>query len=80
VKVGDFNLMPPLDPTLCPACKRKHEPDQPHDGSALHFMYWWKAKHDRWGTWKDAMSHCTPEVQRAWETALRERGAWTEPE
>jgi len=30
-------------------------------------------------TWADAVAHCDGAVKRAWESALREKGAWTEP-
>jgi hypothetical protein len=79
-KIGDFSLVPP-PPDACPVCARRppHPPSQPHDGNSLFFMYWWRAEHGRWGTWKDAIAHCTPEIREAWEAELKQRGVWTEP-
>ena len=71
----------PVRIDACPACGMypPHAPHQPHDCS-MFFRYWWKANHGRWGTWKDAVAHCTPAVRAAWERELRARNAWSEPE
>lgn len=73
----EFKLVPP-HPDACQVCGRMpaHEPEQPHDASRLHYKYWFYFQHKRWPTWKDAMAHCTPAMQVAWEKELRARGAW----
>lgn len=72
-------LPPPA--TACQVCGRdpSHTPDQPHDALSPYYQYAFYGEHGRWPTWKDAVAHCTPETQVAWEKALREFGKWTEP-
>lgn len=76
-EVRDFKLVPARE-GACPICGRypAHEPEQPHDATRLHYKYWFYLQHKRWPTWKDAMAHCTPEMQAVWERDLRERDAW----
>lgn len=75
-RVGDFNLLPaPAD--CCQDCGRKHEKEQPHDATALFYKYSFYADHGRWPTWKDAVAHCTPELQLRWKEELVKIGKWT---
>lgn len=79
-KTVPFQLMP-VPETACQVCGRDpaHSPDQPHDAQSLYYQYAFYGEHGRWPTWKDAVAHCSPETQQAWETELRRRGKWTEP-
>lgn len=72
-------LLPPR-PGVCQACARDHDPEQPHDAQALYYQYWfYKQSGGRWPTWVDAVAHCEPDVQAAWEEKLREMNAWPGP-
>ena len=74
-----FTLLPPK-PDVCQECAVDHDPLLPHNAQSLYYQYSFYAEHGRWPTWKDALAHCEPEMQQFWEEALREKGAWTEPE
>jgi hypothetical protein len=74
---GTF-LLPPA-PGLCHECGHKHEPDQPHNAQTLYYQYGFANKHGRWPTWKDAVAHCTPEIQKLWKSQLESLGVWSEP-
>jgi len=76
---GGLMLMP-CKPGVCQECARDHTPDNPHDAQSMYYQYKFYAQHHRWPTWKDAIAHCSEEIRTLWEQALRERGAWTEPE
>lgn len=58
----------------CSQCGVLHHPDEPHNLQSLYYQYAFRAEHDRWPTWVDAMEHCTPETRSLWTEALRERG------
>lgn len=58
----------------CSQCGRAHEPEMPHNLMSMAYQYSFYAEHDRWPTWPDAMAHCTPDVQEAWTTGLRNLG------
>lgn len=75
-----FNLMPPAS-EACPVCARNpaHAPGDPHDATSLYYQYAFYGEHGRWPTWKDAVAHCAPEVQKQWEDTLRKMGKWSEP-
>lgn len=75
---GGFKLLPPPS-GVCQQCGVNHPPEQPHDALSMHYQYWFYGKHGRWPTWKDAIQHCTPEVQACWEAELQKRKAWTAP-
>lgn len=78
-EVKDFQVLPPLDPTVCQTCNWHHEPSQPHNLQTLHYKYvFYYANGHRWPTWKDAMAHCDEPTRKAWEAKLRELGHWTE--
>lgn len=78
-KTEQAKLLPPPE-GACQACGREHDPDQPHDVQQLYYQYAFYGEHGRWPTWKDALAHCAPEIQTAWEEELRRRGKWTQPE
>jgi hypothetical protein len=65
----------------CPICDHypAHAPDEPHNPQMLYYQYAFYGEHGRWPTWKDAIAHCPPDVQRRWEAELRASGAWSEP-
>lgn len=75
---GGMFLLPPR-PGVCQICAHDHPPDAPHDAQSLYYQQRFYLEQGRWPTWKDAIKHCAPEVQAAWEAELRKRGAWTEP-
>jgi hypothetical protein len=58
----------------CQECAVKHDPAMPHNQQSLHYQYNFYFKHSRWPTWKDALAHCTPEMQARWIAALKEKG------
>lgn len=68
-------LMLPPKPGVCQECGVDHGPEEPHDGESLYYKYHFYSKHGRWPTWKDAMAHCSEEVQAWWTDALRKLGA-----
>jgi len=51
-----------------------HNPDQPHNQQSLFYQYQFYFYYDRWPTWNDAMSHCSPEVKAEWTIALDKKG------
>lgn len=79
IKFSDGMLLPPAE-GLCQQCGRDHTPDWPHDQRSLHYQYWFRinegksSREERWPTWRDAMAHCTPEVQEQWTTELNKLG------
>lgn len=66
--------------TGCPMCGTEHYANVPHDWQTLLYKYTFRSqeatagREERWPTIRDAMAHCTPEVQQQWIDALRERG------
>lgn len=72
-QVGAFKMLPPK-PDVCQVCATKHEPEEPHNQQSLYYQYYFYADNERWPTWKDAMAHCTPELQEKWIAALKEKG------
>lgn len=66
-------LLPPKD-GLCPECAVAHQPEEPHNQQSLYYQMSFKKKRDRWPTWKDAIAHCTEEVQEYWTKSLAEKG------
>ncbi len=79
--INYFNILPP-SPDACQTCGQRptHSPDEPHNAHSLYYQYAFRGEHGRWPTWKDAIAHCTENVQKQWERELRTLGAWTEPE
>lgn len=78
-KTVDVTVVRQADPSACAICAVRHETSQPHNASSLFYQYDFRARTGRWPTWKDAIAHCDPETRARWESALREKGAWTEP-
>lgn len=66
-------LLPPAS-DKCQECGVKHVPEQAHDGNSLYYQYAFRKLHDRWPTWKDAISHCSPEVKEFWKKHLEVHG------
>lgn len=70
-------LLPAKEGT-CPICATEHEPEMPHNQQSLFYQYRFYGIRGRWPTWADAVAHCD-EMKDHWETALRDRGVWSEP-
>lgn len=68
-----FQIMPAPNGT-CAECAKDHDPDHPHNAQSLHYQYVFYGREGRWPTWKDAMAHCSPEMQAAWTEALEDAG------
>jgi rhodanese-related sulfurtransferase len=73
IPLAAMTLLPPAG-NVCQVCATGHQADQPHNAQSLYYQMAFRQQHDRWPTWKDAMSHCSPEVRGFWEKALAERG------
>lgn len=63
-----------LEEGQCAECAVRHDPAMPHNQQSLFWQYSFAEKHGRWPTWKDAMAHCTPEMQAFWKSELEKRG------
>lgn len=81
VKVVPFSSWTVLPAaTGCPECGTDHPPEIPHNPQTLLYQYAFRSREaragreERWPTWRDAMAHCTPEVQEAWTQALAQHG------
>ena len=72
-------LLPPK-PGTCPICATEHEPELPHNQQSLYYQYRFYGIRGRWPTWADALAHCSVEMKEHWESELRDRGAWNEPD
>lgn len=59
---------------MCQECARDHEPEHPHDAQTLYYQTKFNMGHGRSVTWRDAMAHCTPEMQQEWAHHLEEMG------
>jgi hypothetical protein len=70
----------PAPEGVCPDCGVDHDPREPHDAQSLLYLYRWRSheaqagREERWPSWRDAMTHCTPEMQAAWIEELTTRG------
>jgi len=71
--VNEGTLLP-CAPDVCQECAVKHDPEMPHDQQSLYYQYKFYQENGHWPTWQDALSHCTPEIQDAWNQALSEEG------
>lgn len=81
VKLLPLSAWKLLPPTLgCSQCGTEHDDDIPHNAVSITYQYWFRIEEvragrpGRWPTWKDAMAHCTPDMQRQWTEALRRQG------
>lgn len=60
----------------CAECGIEHPAELPHDVTTLQYQYWFRSaearagRAERWPTWRDAMAHCTPNMQAQWTGAL----------
>lgn len=72
--LGGFVLLRNVPPGHCLECAVKHAPEDPHNQQSLFWQYSFMEKHGRWPTWKDAMAHCTPQVQALWIAELAKHG------
>jgi hypothetical protein len=73
--LGGFTLLrPPMKPGQCAECAVEHAAELPHNVQSLFYQYSFMEQHGRWPTWKDAMAHCTPEMQAHWRRELRANG------
>lgn len=66
-------LLPPAK-DKCQICAVKHEPEQPHDANSLYYKMLFRKENDRWPTWKDALEHCSPDIQSVWIHQLKAHG------
>lgn len=73
VELKTFTVLPAA-PGTCPECATVHPPEQPHARQSLFYQYRYCQQHGRFPSWNDAMSHCTPAIQRQWREGLREIG------
>lgn len=60
----------PAPKDKCQECATEHDPGEPHNKPSMFYQYQFYNQHGRWPTWRDAMSHCTEEVQRLWTQEL----------
>lgn len=74
VEVKTFTAMLPAAPGRCPECATAHPPEQPHNYRSFFYRYRFYQEHGRWPTWNDAMTHCSPGIQRQWRKGLSEIG------
>lgn len=69
-----FMMIGQVPKGTCEMCAVKHDADQPHNKDSMTYQYKFYDQNGRWPTWKDAMSHCTDEVQKLWTDSLRKKG------
>lgn len=73
--LGGFKLLRGnLKTGQCAECGVVHAPELPHNAQSLFYQYSFREQHGRWPTWKDALAHCTPEMQKFWRAGLRKAG------
>lgn len=72
--VKEFDFMLPAPQGCCPVCAHKHPETYPHNATTLFYKIKFQREHKRWPTWNDAMSHCTPEMQKLWREGLKKQG------
>lgn len=70
---GPMTMLPPAA-HLCQECAIDHVPSHPHDACSLYYQMQFKLKHDRFPTWKDAISHCDDAMKELWTEELIKRG------
>ena len=75
IDMGEMALLPcDTSKGQCEACAVKHNPDEPHNQQSMYYQYWFRQRHKRWPTWKDAMAHCNAKMKKLWKEGLREHG------
>lgn len=77
-EVAPMKLLPAAKGT-CPMCAHPHDPTDPHNQQSLFYATRFSMEYGRSPTWADAVAHCSPAMQAAWEAALQEHNAWSEP-
>lgn len=77
--LGGFTLLKNVPAGHCPECAVEHHVALPHNQQSLFYQYKFRETHGRWPTWRDAMAHCTPEMQELWCKALAEKGVIVPP-
>lgn len=70
---AQIKILPPMRGS-CPICAAMHEEQMPHNRNSLYYQMRFYQENRRFPTWKDAMAHCTEEMQAAWREALRRMG------
>lgn len=50
----------------CQECGVTHSPTKPHFRTSIYYQVAFYLQHGRWPTWRDAMHHCTAELQALW--------------
>jgi len=78
--LAPFALLSKTPPGTCPECAVAHDPKLPHSLQSLTYQYKFYEKHGRWPTWKDAMEHCSVEIQSIWIAQLRKYGIGIDPQ
>jgi hypothetical protein len=73
-------MLLPAAPGKCQVCAVDHAPEQPHNRDSLFYQMRFHGENGRWPVWSDALAHCAEPVRAAWESELRNRGVWKEPE
>jgi len=73
IEPSSMILLPPA-PGLCQECAIKHDPCIPHNQQSLYYQTSFYLKNKRYPTWKDAMAHCSKEIQVTWLIRLKEFG------
>lgn len=61
-------------PHICPVCFVSHTPRQMHDYLSKPYIERFRSQYGRAPTPKDAMAHCSPEVQQYWRQKFNEYG------
>lgn len=70
---GGLQLVPAPAGT-CQECATDHLREMPHNLSSLYYKYHFYARHKRWPTWSDAMTHCPSYIKKAWTEELIKMG------
>lgn len=78
-QVAGWTLLPPKK-EVCQQCAADHDPGLPHNQESLYWKYWFYGQYGRWPTWKDAMAHCSQDVQDFWTVELEKLGVHVEKE
>lgn len=68
--IGKVKIIPRTQ-GACRVCGVVHSPILPHDRDSLYYQNWFYRKHKRFPTWEDAMSHCSPQIQKKTKEKLR---------
>lgn len=70
---AQWGLLPPAS-DVCQICAVKHDKDEPHNKNSLYYQMRFKLEHNRYPTWKDALSHCPVKIKKLWERELINAG------